>query len=84
MARDCLQPWMDRLAHADVEVQDTSPRARFGGHAWDGQGLAMRAPRAEARPLEQDTVAPRAAISRQVEEDPGWDSDDFDFAVASY
>ncbi|MFY1828238.1 hypothetical protein ACN47A_20110 [Myxococcus fulvus] len=84
MARDCLQPWMDRLAHVDVEVQDTSPRARLGGHEWDGQGLAMRAPRVEARPAEQDTVVPWTAISRQVEQDPGWDSDDFDFAVASY
>ncbi|NTX04415.1 MULTISPECIES: hypothetical protein [Myxococcus] len=82
MARDCLQPWMDRLAHAELETEDLVPHSAFVGGAWDDQRLGTRT--LSARAANPDRPVLPARLSRQVGEDPGWETDDFEFAVASY
>jgi hypothetical protein len=83
MARDSLQPWMDRLAHLEMEATAASPRYAFGWSEWDGQGGTARAPTSD-KTLTPDThVAPPSRFT-EVEEDTGWDADDFDCAVASF
>lgn len=82
MARDCLQPWMDRLAHAQVGVEALGPLSPFGGESWDDQRWGTRM--LNALTSDPDRGVLPAGLSRQVVEDPGWEQDDFEFSVASY
>ncbi|MFY2563011.1 hypothetical protein ACN469_35785 [Corallococcus terminator] len=82
MARDCLQPWMDRLAHAQLETEAFEPHASFGWESWDDQRLGARM--LATLPSNPDSRVLPAELSRQVVEDPGWEPDDSDFSVASY
>ncbi|WP_164014770.1 hypothetical protein [Pyxidicoccus trucidator] len=74
MARDSMQPWMDRLSLGELEVTGLSARSALGSRDWDSDALSYR------RPANPDISAIPATVSLQVEDD----TDDFDFLVASY
>ncbi len=83
MARDSLQPWVDRISLGEIEVMGLSPRASLGARDWDGQdsgtvSLSFR------RPANPDIHVLPVTVSREVLEDTVEGYDDFDFTVASY
>ncbi|MCP3163992.1 hypothetical protein [Myxococcus qinghaiensis] len=82
MARDCLQPWMDRLAHAQLEAAALERPSPFGGDTWGEQWLDARMLNA-LRSNPDSRVLP-SRPSWQVVVDPGWEAEDFESGVASY
>ncbi|WP_163867866.1 hypothetical protein [Myxococcus eversor] len=82
MARDCLHPWMDRLAHARWEAEALERPASFEGETWDEQRLGARM--LEALRSNPDRRVLPSRPSWQVVEDPRWEPDDFESGVASY
>ncbi|MBZ4421950.1 hypothetical protein [Myxococcus sp. RHSTA-1-4] len=80
MARDSMQPWLDRISFGEIEVTGVSPRSAFGKREWDGHDWY-------GSPLNQDIPALVAPAFSQVQGDPtegAMNDDDFDFTIASY
>jgi hypothetical protein len=83
MARDSMQPWMDRISLGEIEGMGVSPRSALGARDWDGHDSAAVS-LAFGRPANPDISVLPVAFSREVEEDTAGGADDFDFTVASY
>ncbi|MFP2932620.1 hypothetical protein ACLESO_47235 [Pyxidicoccus sp. 3LG] len=83
MARDSMQPWLDRLSYGELEVADVSARSALGGWEWDG-GHASSGSRSYGRPENPDIPALPATVSAEVTADSAEDMDDSDFWIASY
>lgn len=88
MARDSMQPWIDRISLGELEVSGVSPRSAFGAREWDGHD-ASTGSRAYGGPANPDSAALPGTVALQVQDDPhasseALDDDDFDFTVASY
>ena len=83
MARDSMQPWLDRLSYGELEVSGLSARSALGSRDWDGTEATL-ASRSDGRPANPDISALPVTDSLQVTDDTDGGSDDFDFTVASY
>ncbi|NMO17717.1 hypothetical protein HPC49_44390 [Pyxidicoccus fallax] len=86
MARDSMQPWLDRLSDAELDATGASPRSDFGWREWDGQDSAAGS-RSHGYSSNQDNPAMQVNPALQVQSDPSEEDmfdDEFDFTVASY
>ena len=83
MARDSMQPWLDRVSYGEIEGTGVSPRSMLGFRDWDGAEVTL-ASRSATRPANPDSPALPVTVSPQVDDDSEWGQDDFDFTVASY
>jgi hypothetical protein len=83
MARDSMQPWLDRLSYGELEVSGLSARSALGSRDWDGTDASIVS-RSYARPANPDISALPVTISGQVGDDTAEGYDDLDFTVASY
>jgi hypothetical protein len=80
MARDTMQPGLDRVSYGEIEGMGLSPRSSLGFRDWDGTEVS----RSGTRPANQDIPALPVTASSQVADDTDGGADDFDFTVASY
>ncbi|MCY1015551.1 hypothetical protein [Pyxidicoccus sp. MSG2] len=83
MARDSMQPWLDRLSYGELEVSGLSARSALGSRDWDGTEASIVS-RSFARPANPDISALPVTVSPEVGEDTAGGYDDLDFTVASY
>ncbi|MCP3144653.1 hypothetical protein [Pyxidicoccus xibeiensis] len=83
MARDSMQPWLDRISYGELETSGASPRSVVGGWDWDG-GSGSTGSRAYGRSENQDIQAIPAMNDKAVSSDSDEVVDDFDSWIASY
>lgn len=83
MARDSMQPWLDRVSFGELEGVGLSARSALGARSWDGTEVSL-ASRSYVRPANPDSPALPVTASPQVDDDTEGGYSDFEFMVASY